>query len=67
MDPDLVTVSGLSAGGAFATQIHVALSGTVKGAATFAGGKLLAKLIIYQMKFDTITNLLVSETLNNTW
>ena len=41
MDPDLVTVSGLSAGAAFATQIHVALSGTVKGAATFAGGELL--------------------------
>ena len=51
MDPDLVTVSGLSAGGAFATQIHVALSGTVKGAATFAGGELCANLIMYQINF----------------
>ena len=52
MDPDLVAVSGLSAGAAFATQIHVALSGTVKGAATFAGGELYANLIICQIKFD---------------
>lgn len=39
VDRDMVTVSGMSGGAAFATQIHVALSGTIRGAAMFAGSK----------------------------
>lgn len=40
-DPNAVTVSGISSGGYFAAQIHVAYSGTFKGAAVFAGGPYL--------------------------
>jgi poly(3-hydroxybutyrate) depolymerase len=36
--PDSVTVSGLSAGGYMAVQLHVVLSGLVHGAGVFAGG-----------------------------
>ncbi len=36
-DPNQVTVSGVSSGGAMAVQAHVAYSGTFKGAAVFAG------------------------------
>jgi poly(3-hydroxybutyrate) depolymerase len=36
--PDSVTVSGLSAGGFMAVQLHVALSSLVHGAGVFAGG-----------------------------
>ena len=36
--PYPVTVSGLSSGGFFAVQAHVALSSLIKGAAVFAGG-----------------------------
>jgi poly(3-hydroxybutyrate) depolymerase len=36
-DPNQVTVSGISSGGAMAVQAHVAYSGTFKGAAVFAG------------------------------
>ena len=38
LDPDTVTVSGLSSGGFFAHQFHIAYSGTVKGAGIVAGG-----------------------------
>jgi poly(3-hydroxybutyrate) depolymerase len=38
LDPASVTVSGLSSGGFFAHQVHVAFSGTVSGAAILAGG-----------------------------
>jgi poly(3-hydroxybutyrate) depolymerase len=38
LDPASVTVSGLSSGGFFAHQFHVAFSGTVSGAAILAGG-----------------------------
>ncbi|KAK7074934.1 hypothetical protein SK128_015272 [Halocaridina rubra] len=37
VDPNEVTVSGISAGGAMATQFHVIHSSEVKGAAMFAG------------------------------
>jgi poly(3-hydroxybutyrate) depolymerase len=37
VDPSSVTVSGLSAGGAFATQFHIAFSNEVFGAGVFAG------------------------------
>lgn len=37
IDPASVTVSGVSAGGAMATQFHVAHSGSVSGAAILAG------------------------------
>ena len=37
VDPDTVTVSGISSGGAMAVQVHVAYSATFKGAAIFAG------------------------------
>lgn len=37
-DPDSVTVSGFSSGAFMATQMHVALSQTIHGAALFAGG-----------------------------
>ncbi|CAG0891586.1 unnamed protein product [Darwinula stevensoni] len=37
VDPRKVTVSGLSSGGAMATQLHVALSSKIYGAAIFAG------------------------------
>ena len=37
MDPESVTVSGISAGAAMATQLHVALSGLVHGSAIFGG------------------------------
>ncbi|KAF2351537.1 Alpha/Beta hydrolase fold, partial [Trinorchestia longiramus] len=37
IDPESVTASGISAGAAMATQLHVALSATVQGAALFAG------------------------------
>jgi dienelactone hydrolase len=36
-DPNQITVSGISSGGAMAVQAHVAYSGTFKGAAIFAG------------------------------
>ena len=36
-DPSQVTVSGISSGGIMATQMHVAYSGTFRGAAIFAG------------------------------
>lgn len=36
-DPQQVTVSGISSGGAMAVQAHVAYSGTFKAAAVFAG------------------------------
>ncbi|MGZ5271876.1 MAG: extracellular catalytic domain type 2 short-chain-length polyhydroxyalkanoate depolymerase [Ramlibacter sp.] len=36
-DPQSVTVSGISSGGAMAVQAHVAWSGTFRGAAVFAG------------------------------
>lgn len=36
-DPNQVTVSGISSGGAMAVQAHVAYSGTFKSAAVFAG------------------------------
>ncbi len=36
-DPDSVTISGVSSGGAQAVQAHVAYSGTFRGAAVFAG------------------------------
>jgi len=38
IDPDSVTVGGLSAGGYMATQYQVAFSSEIKGAAVFAGG-----------------------------
>jgi hypothetical protein len=38
LDPASVTVSGLSSGGFFAHQFHVAFSGTVSGAGILAGG-----------------------------
>jgi poly(3-hydroxybutyrate) depolymerase len=38
LDPASVTVSGLSSGGFFAHQFHVAFSGAVAGAAVLAGG-----------------------------
>jgi hypothetical protein len=38
LDPASVTVSGLSSGGFFAHQFHVAFSGSVQGAAILAGG-----------------------------
>lgn len=37
VDPSSVTVSGISSGAAMATQLHVALSSTVHGAALFGG------------------------------
>jgi predicted esterase len=38
LDPDQVTVSGISSGGFFAHQFHVAYSDLVRGAAVMAGG-----------------------------
>jgi hypothetical protein len=38
LDPGSVTVSGLSSGGFFAHQFHIAFSGSVAGAAILAGG-----------------------------
>jgi poly(3-hydroxybutyrate) depolymerase len=38
LDPASVTVSGLSSGGFFAHQFHIAYSGTVTGGAILAGG-----------------------------
>lgn len=38
IDPNSVTVSGLSAGGFMAVQMHVAFSALVNGSAIFAGG-----------------------------
>jgi len=38
LDPSSVTVSGLSSGGFFAHQFHIAFSETVTGAAILAGG-----------------------------
>jgi len=37
VNPGLITVSGLSAGGAFATQFHVAFSDDIVGVGSFAG------------------------------
>ena len=39
IDPDSVTISGISSGAAFATQFHVAHSALVKGVGMFAGGQ----------------------------
>jgi predicted esterase len=55
-DPNQVTVSGVSSGGAMAMQMHVAYSGTFKGAGIFAGipyncsEGLLAKSLTYCME-----------------
>jgi poly(3-hydroxybutyrate) depolymerase len=55
-DPGSVTVSGISSGGAMAIQMHVAYSGTFKGAAIMAGipyncsEGLLAKSLTYCME-----------------
>lgn len=38
VNPSLITVSGISAGGYMAVQLHVALSSVFKGAASVAGG-----------------------------
>lgn len=38
IDPNKIFVSGISSGGYMAVQLHVAYSGTFKGAAVFAGG-----------------------------
>lgn len=38
VNPGLITVSGISAGGYMAVQMHVALSTVIKGAASVAGG-----------------------------
>ncbi len=38
VDPSKVTAAGVSSGAYMATQLHVAYSGTFKGAAIFAGG-----------------------------
>jgi hypothetical protein len=37
IDPSQITVSGISAGGAMATQLHVAFSRTISGSASIAG------------------------------
>ena len=39
VSPNDITVSGLSAGGAFAIQLHVAYSHTIVGVASYAGSK----------------------------
>lgn len=44
IDPAAVTVSGLSAGGFMAVQMHVAYSGTFNGSAIFAGGPYFCAL-----------------------
>jgi poly(3-hydroxybutyrate) depolymerase len=41
VDPSSITVSGISSGGAMATQFHVAHSKDIVGAAIFAGGPFL--------------------------
>jgi len=41
-----ITVGGLSSGGFMATQVHVALSQTIKGAAVFAGGPFFVQKLI---------------------
>ncbi|OXA64238.1 uncharacterized protein LOC110862464 [Folsomia candida] len=41
VDPNSLTVSGISSGGAFATQYHFIYSSIVKGAGIFAGGPYL--------------------------
>ena len=46
IDPDTVTVSGLSSGGFFAHQFHVANSGLVNGAGILAGGPYACTEII---------------------
>ena len=38
IDPDSITVSGLSSGAYMASQLHISHSATIKGAALFAGG-----------------------------
>ncbi len=38
VDPDGITVSGISSGGAMAMQYHIAFSSYVKGAGILAGG-----------------------------
>lgn len=40
VDPDSITVSGLSSGGAMAMQYHVAFSSEVKGSGVIAGSRL---------------------------
>ncbi len=37
VDPDSITVSGLSSGGAMAMQFHIAFSSYVKGSGVLAG------------------------------
>lgn len=41
VDPTSVTVSGLSAGGAMATQFHFAFSSEISGAGVYAGRKII--------------------------
>lgn len=42
IDPDQITVSGVSSGGAMAMQFHFAHSSEIIGAGVFAGGKALS-------------------------
>ena len=42
VQPDTISVSGISSGGCFATQFHVAFSGTVNGVGSFAGCPFLS-------------------------
>lgn len=44
LDHSGVTVSGISSGGYFANQLHVAFSSVVRGAAIFAGGPYLCAM-----------------------
>ena len=50
MDAGAVTLSGFSAGGAMANQLHVAHSSLFSGAAIFSQGRLIRKLITFYTK-----------------
>ena len=50
VDAGAVTLSGFSAGGAMANQLHVAHSSLFSGAAIFSQGRLIRKLITFYTK-----------------
>ena len=52
MDKQKLSVSGLSSGGFFAVQFHVAFSKSIMGAGVVAGGKLLLFLkFVFSLMF----------------
>ena len=53
VDPGSISVSGLSSGGCFAVQFHVAHSELIVGAAIVAGGMCQSAQVVVALILDT--------------